>query len=74
MLAGAIESLDVGDPLDYATDIGPVIDEAAQDNLESHKVRMQRDGREIIDLAMPETCRAGTYVTPRFTRSTGLTG
>jgi RHH-type proline utilization regulon transcriptional repressor/proline dehydrogenase/delta 1-pyrroline-5-carboxylate dehydrogenase len=64
MLAGAIEALDVGDPLDYATDIGPVIDEAAQDMLESHKVRMQRDGREIIDLAMPEACRVGTYVTP----------
>ena len=64
MLAGAIESLDVGDPLDYAIDIGPVIDEAAQDMLESHKVRMQREGREIIDVAMPEACRAGTYVTP----------
>ena len=64
MLAGAIEALDVGDPLDYAIDIGPVIDEAAQDMLESHKVRMQREGREIIDVAMPEACRAGTYVTP----------
>src|SRR5262249_44484621 len=64
MLAGAIEALDVGDPLDYATDVGPVIDEAAQDNLESHKVFMQREGREIIDLAMPEACRAGPYVTP----------
>lgn len=64
LLAGAIEALDVGDPLDYATDIGPVIDEAAQDNLESHKVLMQREGREIIDVAMPEACRAGTYVTP----------
>ncbi len=64
MLAGAIEALDVGDPLDYATDIGPVIDDAAQDKLEGHKVRMQREGREIIDLAMPESCRAGTYVTP----------
>jgi len=64
MLAGAIEALDVGDPLDYATDVGPVIDEAAQDMLESHKVRMQREAREIIDLAMPEPCRAGTYVTP----------
>ncbi|MBA2127134.1 bifunctional proline dehydrogenase/L-glutamate gamma-semialdehyde dehydrogenase [Hyphomicrobium methylovorum] len=64
MLAGAIEALDVGDPLDYATDIGPVIDEAAQDMLESHKVRMQREAREIIDVAMPESCRAGTYVTP----------
>jgi RHH-type transcriptional regulator, proline utilization regulon repressor / proline dehydrogenase / delta 1-pyrroline-5-carboxylate dehydrogenase len=64
MLAGAIEALDVGDPLNYATDVGPVIDEAAQDNLESHKVLMQRDGREIIDLALPEVCRVGTYVTP----------
>ena len=64
MLAGAIETLDVGDPLDYATDIGPVIDEAAQDVLEGHKVRMERDGREIIDLPAPESCRAGTYVMP----------
>ncbi|MGE0052880.1 MAG: bifunctional proline dehydrogenase/L-glutamate gamma-semialdehyde dehydrogenase PutA [Hyphomicrobium sp.] len=64
MLAGAIEVLDVGDPFDYATDIGPVIDEAAQDALEGHKVRMEREGREIIDLPIPEPCRAGTYVTP----------
>ena len=64
MLTGAIEALDVGDPMDYATDIGPVIDEAAQDTLEGHKVRMQREGRELIDVAMPESCRSGTYVTP----------
>jgi RHH-type proline utilization regulon transcriptional repressor/proline dehydrogenase/delta 1-pyrroline-5-carboxylate dehydrogenase len=64
MLTGAIEALDVGDPFDYATDIGPVIDEAAQDALEAHKVRMQRDGRELIDVRLPTDCRAGTYVTP----------
>lgn len=64
MLTGAIDALDVGDPLDYATDIGPVIDDAAQDRLEGHKVRMQREGRELIDLPLPEACRAGTYVTP----------
>ncbi|MGL4397435.1 MAG: bifunctional proline dehydrogenase/L-glutamate gamma-semialdehyde dehydrogenase PutA [Hyphomicrobium sp.] len=64
MLAGAIEMLDCGDPLNYATDIGPVIDEAAQDVLEAHKVRMEREGKEIIDLAVPEHCRAGTFVTP----------
>ena len=63
-LTGAIDALDVGDPFDYATDIGPVIDEASQDLLEGHKVRMQREGRELIDVAMPESCRAGTYVTP----------
>ena len=64
MLTGAIEALDVGDPLDYATDIGPVIDEAAQDALEGHKVRMTREGRELIDVTLPESCRAGTYVSP----------
>ena len=64
MLTGAIAALDVGDPLDYATDVGPVIDDAAQDILEGHKVRMQREGRELIDLPLPESCRAGTYVTP----------
>jgi RHH-type proline utilization regulon transcriptional repressor/proline dehydrogenase/delta 1-pyrroline-5-carboxylate dehydrogenase len=64
MLAGAIGALDVGDPFQYATDVGPVIDEASQDNLEAHKVRMQREARELIDLKLPEHCRVGTYVAP----------
>ena len=64
MLTGAIEALDIGDPLEFATDVGPVIDEASQDALEGHKVRMEREGRAIIDLPVPESCRAGTYVTP----------
>jgi RHH-type proline utilization regulon transcriptional repressor/proline dehydrogenase/delta 1-pyrroline-5-carboxylate dehydrogenase len=64
MLAGAVAALDVGDPLDYATDIGPVIDETAQDQLDGHKVRMSREGREIVDAPLPEHCRSGTYVTP----------
>jgi RHH-type transcriptional regulator, proline utilization regulon repressor / proline dehydrogenase / delta 1-pyrroline-5-carboxylate dehydrogenase len=64
MLAGAIEALDVGDPIDYATDIGPVIDEEAQNKLDAHKLRMQRQGKQIADLAMPYGVGAGTYVTP----------
>jgi RHH-type proline utilization regulon transcriptional repressor/proline dehydrogenase/delta 1-pyrroline-5-carboxylate dehydrogenase len=64
MLTGAIAALDVGDPLDYATDVGPVIDQAAQDALEAHKVRMQRQAIELIDSPLPPECRAGTYVTP----------
>jgi RHH-type proline utilization regulon transcriptional repressor/proline dehydrogenase/delta 1-pyrroline-5-carboxylate dehydrogenase len=64
MLAGAVEALDVGDPIDYATDIGPVIDEEAQSRLDAHKLRMQRQARQIVDLAMPYETGAGTYVTP----------
>jgi RHH-type proline utilization regulon transcriptional repressor/proline dehydrogenase/delta 1-pyrroline-5-carboxylate dehydrogenase len=64
MLVGAIQALDIGDPFDYATDIGPIIDEEAQDALDGHKIRMQREGRQLVDLMLPESCRAGSYVTP----------
>ena len=64
MLAGAIEALDLGDPLLFSTDIGPVIDEASQDMIDAHKLRMQREGQELIDTELPDDCRAGTYVTP----------
>ena len=65
MLAGAVSVLDIGDPFSYATDIGPVIDQAAQDRLEAHKARMHREAkRVIIDQPLPVACRAGTYVTP----------
>src|SRR6185503_9452027 len=64
MLVGATEVLDIGDPLDYATDIGPVIDEDASDKLESHKLRMQKQGKELVDLPLPDECSVGTYVTP----------
>jgi RHH-type proline utilization regulon transcriptional repressor/proline dehydrogenase/delta 1-pyrroline-5-carboxylate dehydrogenase len=64
MLAGAIETLQVGDPMQYATDVGPVIDEAAQDRLDGHKLKMQRTATELVDLTLPDDCRSGTYVTP----------
>jgi RHH-type proline utilization regulon transcriptional repressor/proline dehydrogenase/delta 1-pyrroline-5-carboxylate dehydrogenase len=64
MLVGAVEALEVGDPMDYAVDVGPVIDEAAQEALEAHKARMSREAKLLIDLRLPFDCRAGTYVTP----------
>ena len=64
MLVGAVQALDVGDPLDYATDIGPVIDEDAMDRLDAHKLRMQKLGAELVDVPLPPECEAGTYVTP----------
>jgi RHH-type proline utilization regulon transcriptional repressor/proline dehydrogenase/delta 1-pyrroline-5-carboxylate dehydrogenase len=64
MLVGAVEELALGDPMDYATDIGPVIDEAAQQRLDEHKARMRTTARTLVDLAVPEACRAGTFVGP----------
>src|SRR5262245_51979575 len=64
MLVGAVEALDIGDPLNFATDVGPVIDDDAVARLEAHKLRMQRQARQLVDLTLPDDCRDGTYVTP----------
>ncbi len=65
MLAGATKCLQLGDPIDYATDIGPVIDEDAQQRLQAHKARMHREAAAVIhDEPVPDSCRIGTFVTP----------
>jgi RHH-type proline utilization regulon transcriptional repressor/proline dehydrogenase/delta 1-pyrroline-5-carboxylate dehydrogenase len=64
MLAGAMAELTIGDPLDYETDVGPVIDEDARAMLEAHKSRMKREAKVLIDLPLPEATAAGTFVAP----------
>jgi RHH-type proline utilization regulon transcriptional repressor/proline dehydrogenase/delta 1-pyrroline-5-carboxylate dehydrogenase len=64
MLLGAAGELTIGDPLDYATDVGPVIDEDAREALEAHKARMRKEARELLDLPLSADHAHGTYVAP----------
>ncbi len=64
MIVGSTLALDIGDPIDIETDIGPVIDASAREALNAHKSRMARDGRKLVDAPLPPECRFGTYVTP----------
>jgi RHH-type proline utilization regulon transcriptional repressor/proline dehydrogenase/delta 1-pyrroline-5-carboxylate dehydrogenase len=64
MLLGAARELTIGDPLDYATDVGPVIDEDARAALEAHKAKMRKEARELLDLPLSEPLTHGTYLTP----------
>jgi len=64
MLAGAAREIQIGDPLDYATDVGPVIDAESKAALESHKERMREEGRELLDLPLGKDHSHGTYVSP----------
>jgi RHH-type proline utilization regulon transcriptional repressor/proline dehydrogenase/delta 1-pyrroline-5-carboxylate dehydrogenase len=72
MLVGAVETLAIGDPLEYATDIGPVIDADAKGMLEAHKARMRRTARELVDLSVPDACAVGTYVGPAVYEIAGV--
>jgi len=65
MLAGAMAELAIGDPALIATDVGPVIDAAAQQVLEHHAARMEREGRLIYRCALPSSTEHGTYFAPQ---------
>jgi RHH-type proline utilization regulon transcriptional repressor/proline dehydrogenase/delta 1-pyrroline-5-carboxylate dehydrogenase len=62
MLAGAAEALVIGDPLDPATDVGPVIDEEARDRLARYAAGM---GTPLFELALPPGTEHGTFFAPR---------
>ena len=64
MLRGAMAELRIGDPLDYATDIGPVIDAEAREKLTAHKAQMAKQAKTILDLELPAECKHGTFVSP----------
>jgi RHH-type transcriptional regulator, proline utilization regulon repressor / proline dehydrogenase / delta 1-pyrroline-5-carboxylate dehydrogenase len=64
MLLGAARELKIGDPLDYATDVGPVINEEVRTALEAHKARMRKEARELLELPLSEVHAHGTYVAP----------
>jgi RHH-type transcriptional regulator, proline utilization regulon repressor / proline dehydrogenase / delta 1-pyrroline-5-carboxylate dehydrogenase len=64
MLKGAMEELAIGDPMDYRTDVGPVIDEEARSKLDAHKAHMTKTAKTICDLPLPNACAKGTFVSP----------
>jgi RHH-type proline utilization regulon transcriptional repressor/proline dehydrogenase/delta 1-pyrroline-5-carboxylate dehydrogenase len=63
MLSGALEELVVGDPADPATDVGPVIDDAAAAALENQIARLERTGRRVARAALPDRLK-GDYIAP----------
>jgi RHH-type proline utilization regulon transcriptional repressor/proline dehydrogenase/delta 1-pyrroline-5-carboxylate dehydrogenase len=48
MLRGAVQELRLGDPADVATDVGPVIDREAYENLQRHIQRLHAQHRLVI--------------------------
>lgn len=64
MLAGAMRTLVMGDPLDPMTDIGPVIDEPARERLERHVTSIRRTGRLVVRCDLPRGCDHGSFFAP----------
>jgi RHH-type transcriptional regulator, proline utilization regulon repressor / proline dehydrogenase / delta 1-pyrroline-5-carboxylate dehydrogenase len=64
MLKGTMEDLHIGDPMEYRTDVGPVIDIEAKDKLEAHKARMAHEAKTILNMQLPSVCTNGSFVAP----------
>lgn len=65
MLAGASAELILGDPMDLATDVGPIIDRDAVATLSAHAEKMAQMGKTLIDLPLPPECREGSFFGPK---------
>ena len=65
MLKGAMQELRVGVPDRLSTDIGPVIDKEAQQNLLGHIERMKATAKQHFSLGLPDVLLSqGTFVPP----------
>ncbi|MFA9215706.1 MAG: L-glutamate gamma-semialdehyde dehydrogenase, partial [Sphingomonadaceae bacterium] len=65
MLKGAMQELNVGNPDRLVTDIGPVIDAEAQQNLQAHINKLKGTAVDYYSLDLPSSVTtAGTFVAP----------
>ena len=72
LLRGAMRELQVGDPALLATDVGPVIDAAAQQALRRHVEDLARDHRILQTCALPPACAHGSFVAPVLAEIPGI--
>lgn len=64
VLIGAMAELQLGDPRDPATDVGPVIDEQARKGLTAHLDKFRAQGRIIGETQLPKALNQGFFVAP----------
>ncbi len=64
MLSGAMDELRIGNPMHFATDIGPVISSSARDDLYRHNEQMDSEARLIKTIPLPQGSEQGSYFAP----------
>ncbi|HEX5281363.1 MAG TPA: bifunctional proline dehydrogenase/L-glutamate gamma-semialdehyde dehydrogenase PutA [Micropepsaceae bacterium] len=65
-ILGATDELQLGDPLELTTDIGPVIDEDARSRLADHAERMQREATLLKRLDVDPGLSSGVFFPPHI--------
>ncbi len=69
MLFGAMDELQVGNPRDFATDVGPIITEIAARKIQDHIDRANADGRLLKQINAP---KGPNFVAPAVISVSGI--
>ncbi|WP_281856093.1 bifunctional proline dehydrogenase/L-glutamate gamma-semialdehyde dehydrogenase PutA [Litoreibacter halocynthiae] len=69
MVRGAMDALQVGDPWDVSTDVGPIIDATARDKIAGYIEVARAEGRVLHELETPSN---GTFIAPTMLRVDGI--
>lgn len=64
LIQGAVKELSVGNPLEYKTDVGPVINKAAKDGLDAHIKTITQTGKLVAQAPMSADTSKGSFVIP----------
>lgn len=72
LLIGAMQQLIVGNPAEYATDIGPVITANAAQQLTQHCTRMQREAIILYQMQYSQDLGNGSFFPPSLIEITDL--
>jgi RHH-type proline utilization regulon transcriptional repressor/proline dehydrogenase/delta 1-pyrroline-5-carboxylate dehydrogenase len=65
-ILGATDELQLGDPFDLTSDIGPVIDEEARSNLAAHAERMEKEAQLLKRLSVSPNLSNGVFFPPHI--------
>jgi RHH-type proline utilization regulon transcriptional repressor/proline dehydrogenase/delta 1-pyrroline-5-carboxylate dehydrogenase len=66
MIAGAMDELVIGDPADFETDVGPVINAAAAAQLTRHAEQMRKEARIVKACALTAAHAHGSFFPPHL--------
>ena len=64
LIQGAMQEINVGLPYLHSTDVGPVIDKAAQTRLLEHVAALKKEHKLVAQLELPSECEFGDFVAP----------
>jgi RHH-type proline utilization regulon transcriptional repressor/proline dehydrogenase/delta 1-pyrroline-5-carboxylate dehydrogenase len=64
MIQGAAQALTVGNPAELATDVGPVIDQEAFDNIQNHIQRLKSSAKVLVASAAPANAQMKNLIAP----------